>query len=200
MADGTGAVKRLTTSAVVQHAYSWSTDGQQLLFYESGIDGLELGVLSLADEPTAEALLKTSRETINPALSPDGRWVAYQLTVRPGEFEIYVQPFPATGAGRWPVSTDGGRQPWWGPEGDELFYWGQNNMMVVPVETEPTFAPGKPEVLFDISEYEYRFGRNYAVTPDGERFLMVKPDESSQGNVNVVLNWLDELERPVPTN
>ncbi len=54
--------------------------------------------------------------------------------------------------------------------------------------------------MFDISEYTYRFGRNYAVTPDGERFLMVKPDETAQGNINVVLNWLDELERRVPTN
>jgi|TARA_B100000315_G_scaffold111949_2_gene102663 serine/threonine-protein kinase len=197
-ADGTGEALRLTTSSSSQFAYSWSADGQRILFYQTGTDsGTGLGLLTLDEAPKAEGLLATRLSTFNPALSPDERHVAYQLLGGENQ-QIYVRPFPDLGSNRWHVSN-GGRQPWWGPQGDELFYWGSDSMMVVPVETNPTFSIGMPKALFKITEYSYVYGRNYALTPDGERFLMVRREETAEGKMNVVLNWFDELERLVPT-
>ena len=117
--------------------------------------------------------------------------------------EVYVRPLPIAEAGRWPISTSGGSKPLWGPEGRELVYWGSDGMMAVPVETEPTFTPGSPELLFELGAYMDHFGRNYAMTPDGERFLTIKEgggDETSSTELILVLNWFEELKQRVPTN
>jgi len=62
----------------------------------------------------------------------------------------------------------------WGPEGKELFYWSDAGLIAVPVDTENSFTPGTPEVLFALDGYAYDDSRNYAVAPDGKRFLMIK--------------------------
>jgi hypothetical protein len=74
--------------------------------------------------------------------------------------------------------------------------------MVVPVETEPTFTPGNPELLFALDIYTYDFGRNYTMSPDGERFLMIKKAEgdATSSELMLVLNWIEELKQRVPTN
>ena len=136
------------------------------------------------------------------ALSPDGRWIAFESTAS-GQREVYVRPFPDADSGRWLVSTDGGQQPLWGPDGRELFYWSNAGLMAVPVETEPNFMPGNPELLFNLGAYSYSAGRNYAVAPDGERFLMIKQsgsDETSSTEFILVQNWFEELKRLVPTD
>ncbi len=93
-ADGTGAVERLTTSPNNQFPTSWSRDGQRLLFHEVNPDTqADLWVLSLEGEPTPELLLQTEFNEQHPALSPDGRWVAYQSNASGGN-EVYVRPFP----------------------------------------------------------------------------------------------------------
>ena len=74
--------------------------------------------------------------------------------------------------------------------------------MAVPVETDPTFTLGNPELLFDLGAYTYHLGRNYAMTPDGERFLMIKEDggDETSSELILVLNWVEELKQRVPTN
>ena len=198
--DGTGAVERLTTSQNFQAPSSWSSDGRQLLFFECVPGHCDLWVLSLEDEPTAELLLGTEFNENHEALSPDGRWVAYQSNAS-GELEIYVRPFPDVDDGRWQVSTSGGRLPLWGPRGQDLFYLSAAGLMAVPVETEPGFAPGNPEVLFDLSGYHFDPGGAYTVAPDGERFLMIKrSEETSTTELILVQNWVEELKRLVPTD
>ena len=86
----------------------------------------------------------------SPALSPDGRWIAYRSD-ETGRLEIYVRPFPNVDEGKWPITTDGGTVPVWAPSGRELFYQNGDSVMVVPIETEPTFTYGKPQVLFSWS-------------------------------------------------
>ncbi len=71
-------------------------------------------------------------------------------------------------------------------------------MMAVAVETEPTFVPGTPEVLFDLGDYTNHGGRAWDIAPDGDRFLMIKPLDTSEQKIVVVQNWFDELERLVP--
>ena len=201
--DGTGEVERLATSPNSQIPSSWSSDGQRLLSYECGAgDACDLWTLSLEGEPTPELLLRTEVNEWHPVISPDGHWFAYESNAT-GQKEVYVRPFPNAEAGRWPISTSGGSKPLWGPEGRELVYWGSDGMMAVPVETEPTFTPGSPELLFELGAYMDHFGRNYAMTPDGERFLMIKEgggDETSSTELILVLNWFEELKQRVPTN
>ncbi len=70
--------------------------------------------------------------------------------------------------------------------------------MVVGTKTEPTFTPGSPVLLFT---GRYASGQpvvNYDISPDGQRFLMIKVEEG-QGQIHVVLNWFEELKRLVPT-
>ena len=98
-------------------------------------------------------LLVTEFAERQPSLSPDGRWLAY-VSNETGSFEIYVVPFPNAGDVKWAVSTSGGEEPVWSHSGRELFYRnGLGEMVAVPVETEPTFAPGQPEVLFPAAEF-----------------------------------------------
>ena len=122
-----------------------------------------------------------------------------------GQFEIYVRPFPDVNAGRWQVSSDGGQWPFWAPDGRELFYRGPQDMMVVAIETEPTFARGTREPLFDTEPYALSNSRRAAISPDGQRFLMLRVGEESEDtaapeSMVVVLNWFEELKRLVPTN
>ena len=73
----------------------------------------DLGVLSLEGERVSTTLLETEFFESNAAVSPDGRWLAYQSDDS-GEVEIYVRPFPDVKRGRWQVSGGGGRLPVWG--------------------------------------------------------------------------------------
>jgi len=103
-----------------------------------------------------------------------------------------VKPYPGPG-GKWQISTDGGTEPVWNRNGRKLFYRIGNAMMAVDVLPQPDFVAGKPRQLFE---------GNYDVSPDGQRFLMLKPVEEEQAvptQINVVLNWTEELKRLVPT-
>ncbi len=88
----------------------------------------------------------------------------------------------------------------WSPNGKELFYRQGNKMLAVLVKTVPTFTAGKATLLF---ERKYvtsnRSSASYDVSLDGQRFLMVK-EEGRGSEINVVLNWFEELKRLVPTN
>ena len=114
-----------------------------------------------------------------------------------------VQPYPGPG-GKWQISTDGGTEPLWNRNGRELFYRSGNKMMAVQVETQPSFAASKPAILFEKEYAASQFpstGIAYDVSPDGQRFLMIKELEQSSAatQINVVLNWFEELKRRVPT-
>jgi len=203
-ADGTGQVERLTTSPTSQTPYSFSPDGKQLVFTERHPPtGLDLYVLSMEGEFTAEPLLQTPFHERDAAISPDGRWMAYRSN-ESGSWQVYVRPFPNVEDGRWQVSTGGGISPVWGRQGRELFYRNGEAMMVVSLETEPTFSPGSPKVLFT-GRYAISSVRNYDISLDGQSFLMIKDVEqaeetSARTELIMVLNWFEELKRLVPTD
>ena len=94
----------------------------------------------------------------------------------------------------------GGGEPVWSPDGKELFYRSGKRMMVVPIQTEPAFHQGRPEVLFEGSYRSHTTLpglQQYDISPDGQRFLMLKKDETP-AQIHVVLNWFEELKRLVP--
>ena len=132
--------------------------------------------------------------------SPDGRFVAYQSS-ESGRQEVYVRPFPGPGA-RSPISTDGGTAPVWSADGKELFYRRGSDMMVANVSTKPTFSAGKPRRLFGGNYFADMTGHpGYDVASDGQTFLMSQEAQGEHLNeVNIVLNWFEELKRLVPTD
>ncbi len=115
-----------------------------------------------------------------------------------------MRSFPDVDAGgQWQISAGGGLQPLWGPDGRELIYRGLNgSVMAVAVETDPSFRPGNPEPLFT-ENYVIGFGHTYDISPDGQRFLMLKESGQADGanarELVVILNWFTELQARVPT-
>ena len=197
-ADGTGTPEQLSEGEFPHTAHSWSPDGQVLAFSErSPAFNSDIFMLPLEGERKPQLFLRTPTNETGPVFSPDGRWLAYRSN-ESGRQEIYVQPFPATGA-KWLISTEGGEEAVWARSG-EIFYRNGDRMMAVEITTEPTFTAGKPQLLFE-GEYLSDGPRAvYDVTPDGQKFLMIKLGEQSVRELNVIQNWFEELKRLVPTN
>jgi eukaryotic-like serine/threonine-protein kinase len=200
LADGSGGLERLTTSEYLRFPMSWSPNGQVLAFVEvTPTTGYDLWTLGLGDRK-AQPFLRTQFNESVPQFSPDGRWLAY-ISNETGRWEIYVQPYPNSG-GKWQISTEGGTEPVWNRNGRELFYRNGDKMMAVDIAAQPSFTAGKPHMLFE-GHYVPPPGTtpNYDVSPDGQRFLMIKPSEAGDAaptQINVVLNWFEELKRLAP--
>ena len=132
------------------------------------------------------------------SLSPDGAYAAYTSDAS-GDYEVYVQPFPATGE-QWPVSTDGGEEPIWSSTGDRLYYRIRNRMMGVSVTygaEGPSFST--PEIIFE-TEFYNPIGYSYDLSADDQRFLVMLPDAQRPEvtHLNLVVNWFEELKRLAP--
>jgi hypothetical protein len=199
MADGSGGLEKLLPSEHTDAPHSWSPDGQLLAFIEvNPTTGIDILMLRLSDRKV-QPFIRTPFNEGAARFSPDGHWLAY-ISDESGRNEIYVQPYPGPG-GKWQISTEGGTEPVWNRNGRELFYRNGNKMMAVDIATQPSFAAGKPRMLFE-GPYTLAPGQtpNYDVSPDGQRFLMLKPVEQAAGptQINVVLNWFEELKQKVP--
>src|SRR4029079_18349060 len=118
-------------------------------------------------------LIQTSADESVPRFSPDGHRIAY-VSDASGRPEIYVQPYPLSGQ-KWQISTTGGREPVWAPNGSELFYRDGGKLMVADIKTQPGFAAGKPRLVFE-GDYEGALASrpNFDISPDGRRFLMLQ--------------------------
>ena len=166
---------------------------------ESGFDVL---ILSMDSDAEPQVLISTSVRDCCPQFSPDGHWLAY-VSAETGRENVYVLSYPEADD-KWLVSGErGGGEPVWSPDGTELFYRIGDQMIAVDIETEPKFKAGKPRVLFTRSYAHHPLNRAsqfYDISPDGQRFLMIKDEGTASDQINVVLNWFEELKRLVPTN
>jgi Tol biopolymer transport system component len=200
-ADAATEEERLTTDAENATPGSWSRDGKRLAFTaQTGDTGADIWTLSLEDNRKVQVFLNTPADERGPQFSPDGRWLAY-VSNESGRDDIYVQPFQGPRR-KWHISTEGGSQPRWARSGRELYYRSGDKMMAVDITNGPSFVAGSPRVLFEAPFATY--GNNlmsYDVAPDGQRFLGIRdinPDPPSN-QINVVLNWTEELKLLVPT-
>ena len=170
---------------------SWSGDGRFLAFDERKPGAQrDVWVLTRGGDPAPFVL--TAFDEWSPAFSPDGQWLAY-VSNESGRHEVYVQPYPGPGR-KWLISTDGGTEPAWSPDGKELFYRRGDQLLGVTVQIQPDFSASSPRVLFD-GPYEVVEGaRNYDVAPEGKRFVMVRRDSVDvPQRFHVVSRWFDEL-------
>jgi len=202
--DGSAPPERLTESQRMQLPSSVSPDGKVLAYVEAdGVAGpADIWTVALEGDRTPHRFLETPAWESDPMFSLDGRWLAY-MSNETGRWEVYVRPYPGPGAARQ-ISTDGGHQPLWAPDGKALYYrWGAQVWMV-PMETQPDLAVGKARLLFEgpYSNTRGQYGRMYDITPDGQRFAMLKVGDPPPPatHYNVVLNWFSELQRLAPGN
>jgi serine/threonine-protein kinase len=172
---------------------SLGSDGDTLVFMRSSADtSFDIYALSLRDPGKIRPILKTAAYEGGARLSPDSRWLLY-ISNESGQNEVYVRAFPSPER-RWQVSTEGGTQGVWNPNGREIFYRSGDKMMAVDFQAASDVTLSPPRLLFE-RPYAYGGGitiANYDVTTDGQRFVLIK-DEATTGRVNVVLNWSSEL-------
>jgi serine/threonine-protein kinase len=175
----------------------WSPDGESLIF-NTDIASPGAGDI-LAIRPGVDTapvpVVATRFSDMSPALSPNGRWLAY-VSNETGADEIYVVRFPNKGSAKWAISTSGGTEPVWSHRGSELFYRdASGNLVAVEINTSPTFSLVRTTVLFPAAGFtSLRFTPQYAVAPDDRRFLFVRPLETSTPDKLIVVeNWFEEL-------
>jgi len=199
-ADGTGAIEPLKSGAGLPSGVT--PDGKRLLFNSPA--GRDVMMLEL-DTGRIQSLVATSANERNGVVSPrDGRWLAYESDIS-GQLEIYIKPFPDLDGG-WKVSMAGGTRPLWAPNGQELFYVAPDGA-IMAARVHPRGSAWSAESAVKLFGGPYATGgasegRNYDVSADGTRFLMVKEpaNQAVEPHIVVVQNWFEELKRLVPRN
>ena len=195
LVDGDAPATPMLPSDGTNFPYAWSPNGQLLAFsdYTPETAG-DIWIIPTGGD--AEPFIATRFEEGWARFSRDGRFIAYASN-ESGRFEVYVQPYPV--GQRVTISTEGGVEPVWSPDGRELFYRQGDTMMIVDVSTAAEFQAGRPRELF-VGRYEVDIWTNYDISADGERFLMVRPDPNAPRELRVVLNWFQELRERVPVD
>lgn len=174
----------------------WSPDEKWLIFQAfTSADAGDILAARPGIDTVPVPIVATKFTQTSPALSPNGRWLAYASNETKQD-EIYVIPFPSANEAKWAVSTRGGTEPQWSHSGRELFYRdGHGNLVAVEVKTTPTFSLGRSTALFPAwGFHSFPAGSQYAVSSDDQRFLMIRPVAASGSDKLIVVdNWFEEL-------
>jgi Tol biopolymer transport system component len=199
-ADASRPAQPLLTGEYDRYTGRVSADGRLFAFVLSAPGGAELWTVQLRGAPAPARYFANGFNLAHPTLSPDGRWMAYDSD-ESGRVEVYAQSFPDPSLRRWKVSPAGGSEPMWTRAGRELVFRNGDSVLAVSVDLQQGRS-GPPLALFG-GRYPDNPGwtrpRSYDVSPDGERFLMIKlPPERTRPRINVVLHWFDELRAKVP--
>jgi Tol biopolymer transport system component len=195
-ATGSGSKEILLPRVDNGYPCSWSPDGKDLLFQEAEPAGYSLWRFSRDSGNGSPTLL--IRPTVGDCglLSPNGKWLAY-VSNESGRPEVYVDSYPGLKE-KIAVSTEGGRRPQWSRDGRELFYRHGDALMAVSVNTGTSFRAAKPRRLFAGPYRGESQEPAFDVSPDSRRFLMIKSDDAATWRqINVVLNWFEDLKRRV---
>ena len=204
-ADGTGTEElRLTADKPIWETV-WSRDGKWLVVRTGGVAGSlgdrDVYAMEIGVDTALRPLLVSAADERAIALSPDGRWLAYESN-ESGENQVFVRPFPDMNSGKWQVSIGGGRAPLWAHSGRELFYLGTGapeQMMVADVSDGQGFQVTARRPLFPL--VPELFGSvNYTpwdISPDDRRFIMVRSLAGGQAGASsqvvLVTNWIQEM-------
>ena len=151
-------------------------------------------ILPLFGDREPRAFLDSPFKESYGRFSPDGHFFAY-VSNETGRNEVYVTTFPEPGS-KWLVSTEGGLDPKWRADGEELFYVSAaGQLMAVKVNLHSGFEADVPKELFPVGLTDFPDKSNYAVTADGEQFLVLGPVAGARPRpFTIVVNWQAELE------
>jgi len=195
--SGTGEDELLLSSAPSKNVEDWSPDGRRIVYSDIAGGATHLLVLSL-ESRKPEDFPRTLPSEINGRFSPDGNWMAY-LSVESGRAEIYIRPFPPA-AGKWQISTGGGRDAHWRGDGQELFYTTLQDparIMAVDIAVKNgAIQAGIPHPLFEVRLPPGNQRNRWVITRDGKKFLAVVPSEQKPVNsFTVIVNWPSLLKK-----
>jgi serine/threonine-protein kinase len=198
---GREEAEQVTTKHPVRHK-SLTQDDKFLVFTTREPQAkADIWLLPLQDDGSVaatagqeRAFLRTPHEEYFPTISPDGRWLAY-TSDETGGWEVYVRSFPDAGR-KLRISTQGGEEPVWSPDGSDLYYRFGSQWFAVSVTLGERFTAGRPRLMFD-GPYINLAGWSYDVSPLDGRFLVVESAEQTKtiSELTVITNWLDELKR-----
>ncbi len=201
-ADGSREAEVVVSLASTAYIKAIEPDGSSAIIdYQVNTNLGNIVQLRLEQGSQISGMVSTPFHEYGAALSPDGRWLAYQSN-ESGRPEIYVRDLSESG-GRWQISTAGGEEPRWSPDARELYFRNNDLFMSVAIQARPAFQAATPKNLFGgIYNLRSNTSVSYDVNPKGDRFLMIRPagDITAQAQVRVVLNWFDELRRLASTN
>ena len=204
-ADGSGSPEPVKSVDGGQTPASWSTATGLVLLQQRGAQDVpsRVWVVPMQGDAKPTLFLESRFNLLYPEFSPDGRFVAYVSNESGGQ-EVYVQPYPGPGE-KIRVSTSGGGEPLWSPNGRELFYRWQTpdrqQFFSAAVTSVAPFRIDTPRLMFENKTFEYDNTvpiRSWNISPDGQRFLLLRFAPSTDKPVtsmHVVLNWTEELKR-----
>ena len=197
-ADGGGAERRLVHLDRATQEVTWSHDGRWILVRtETGAAGNgDILAISTTGDSTVVKVATSSFTEVQPAFSPDGKWVAY-VSNDAGSNNVYVRPFPNSDAGHWQVSTDLGDSPVWSPDGKELFFLGRGSrVFAAQITTTPSFAVTGLTRLFDASQFSIvGYHQSFDVTRSGEFIFLGVRAAPATGAKHLVQvdNWFADI-------
>jgi serine/threonine protein kinase len=192
-ADGTGTPTALTVDDASEFAPRFTSDGRYLLFErlaDQPNSRREIWRVLLSGDRKAFPVIQSQYDVYAPALSPDGKWLAYESR-ESGRPEICVMPF-LHGTGKWEISTGGGALPRWRRDGRELFYISTDNKIMTAeiTEQESSLLIGKVQSLFRVNPVPFAGGSNYDVTGDGKKFVVASLAASQVSEpLTLIVNW-----------
>lgn len=199
--DSSDSMEQITTSRYYQEPYSITSDGKLLAIGEFHPETkMDIWIIALDSLSEPQIFINTQFNEWGPMFSPNGKWIAY-TSDESGRYEVYIQSYPGPG-GKQQISTKGGEEPVWSPDGTELYYRnGQKWMRVKVFESNDALNLDKPQLFFE-GPFMNVQGFSYDIAPDNKRFLMLIPeqDKTPVTELKVVLNWFEELNKQVPIN
>ena len=169
--DGSGKPDSLLVSNGSRWGGTVTADGRELVFHELGSTREGIRRMAFDSAPVSTSILTGRFAESAPALSPDGRWLAYQSD-ETGHTGVYARPYPTPGA-RVSISLQGGAEPVWARNGRELFYRAGDSLMAATIESGAGLAVSARRLLFRGSFMAGNGFREYDVTPDGSQFVML---------------------------
>jgi serine/threonine-protein kinase len=198
--DGVAPERQLARLDRQVQEVTWSPDGTWLIMRtDNGLAGAgDLVGVRVGGDTTPVPLVASPFTELHPAVSPNGRWLAYTSN-ESGTDEVFVRPFPGTDGGRWQVSSNGGSQPLWSPDGQELTYINPANaeLSVATLRLTPAFEVVARRQLFSVATFGIDpFHQSYAVLPDGKGYVFLRPQSRDPNQATPIVegtNWFAGL-------
>ncbi len=195
-ADGSALPKRIYKLTQLLYPQSVTPDSKYLIINafsgptQGDILGLNLNSYKI------DTLVSTKNNEYFGEVSPNGKWLLYGSN-ETGNNENFLKSYPDL-KGKWQITTGGGGDPTWSPNGDKIYYINfQAKLMSLPIITNPSLVIGNPKVRFDISimDLQDALGATYDISPNGKEFVFIvrNSETKTQAEINVILNWKKEL-------
>jgi serine/threonine protein kinase len=206
--NGLGAAEPLFSSDpdAIDFPLDWTTNNIVFQRLKTASLTSEIWLLSMPEKKTS-AYVNNGFNNVQARVSPDGRYLAYATSESgSASLQIVVQTFPDPKINRWQITAQGGSEPLWRSDGGELYYLAPDGkLMAVAVKSGPTFEAGQTSELFQTSlkpagVENNPFANRYAVSKDGQRFLIAAGSSTPATNgdsipITALVNWTATLRK-----